>query len=104
MTDRKQSALGVWKLGEVLQLHPELTRYSLNGKSLSPPKTTLPKRFVIDGSQLNALDSVGLAALCVFISQAQQIHSQLDYSWHNMPPIFQQLAKLYHLPFNLSSD
>lgn len=104
MTDRKQSALGVWQLGEVLQLHPELTRDSLNGKSINFPKTSLPKRFVIDGSQLKALDSVGLAALCVLIAQAQQAHTPLDYSWHNMPPIFQQLAKLYHLPFPLSSD
>lgn len=94
-------ALGKWRHGEVLELAPELTRQHLQAQTINIKP--LPKRFVIDGSALVKLDSAGLAALCLLLEAAHQQHADeasVVYSWHNMPPIFQQLSELYHLPFN----
>lgn len=102
MSQASQSALGTWRHGDVLQLAPELTRHTLQGQSLK--LGSLPKRFVIDGEHLVKLDSAGLAALFILMEEANGQHADeaaVAYSWHNMPPIFQQLAELYHLPFNL---
>ena len=93
MTNNTSNLVTLHRVEQSYQVSGELTRYSLPQLKINLAKIfSAAEQLAFDFTQVNKVDTAGLAWLCLLVEQAHKHQCQLSFA--NLPTQFIKLAKL----------